>query len=254
MVARTAAGPEDLRQRLEAVSDPARAGQVARYLKLANREVLGVAVPATHGVALAYVRAHGLPSDLELIQGWFRASFEEALCAIEFLAAQPTYTDDTWEITGRWCAAPDTWALADPISAILVAGHLEAGVIDEALLRAWGAREEPFWFRRIALVSTTSLNGGLGGPTRRQLRQLGRCPEIGATPRPKLTFDLLDASMPDARHFIRLGIGWTLRELSAVDPQGVARWAQRNRPQLTKAMLNKARLDERGRRTQRATA
>ncbi len=254
MVTQTTAEPENPRQRSEAVADPARAAQVAQYLKLVDREVLGVAVPATHRVTLAYVRARGLPSVLELIHGWFRASFEEALCAIEMLGAQPVDTHDTWEVTERWCAAPDTWALADPISTILVAGHLEAGVIDEALLRAWGAREEPFWFRRIALVSTTSLNGGLGGPTRRQLRQLGRCPEIGATPRPGLTFDLLDASVPDTRHFIRLGIGWTLRELSAVDPVGVARWVQRHRPQLTKAMLNKARLDERGRRTQRATA
>ena len=53
-------------------------------------------------------------------------------------------------------------------------------MIDDARLREWGAREEPFWFRRIALVSTTSRNGGLGGPPRRQLRQLGRCPKIGA--------------------------------------------------------------------------
>ena len=116
------------------------------------------------------------------------------------------------------------------------------------MLRAWAARESPFWYRRIALVATVSLNDGLGGPTQRRLRRIGRVPPIGESPRPQLTFDLLEASIHDRRHFIRLGIGWALRPLSAVDPDGVAAFVQRHRAKFTKAMLNKARLDDDGRR------
>ena len=234
---------DDLRGALEAHADPDRARQQARYLKLDRREVLGCTVPTAHRAAVDLARAHGLPSDLALIDRWFHASVEEALCAVEFLAAQPAYTRDTWAVTEGWCAAPDTWALADPISAILVAGHLEEAVIAEDLLREWAGREEPFWFRRIALVATTSLNGGLGGPTRRQLRQLGRAPEIGRQPRPDLTFDLLEASIHDKRHFIPLGIGWALRPLSQVAPDRVAAFVTAHRDRFTKAMLSKARMN-----------
>ena len=232
-----------LRGRLAAHADADRAQQEARYLKLDRREVLGCTVPAAHRVAVEFVRACGLPTDLALIDRWFHASFEEGLCAVEFLSAQPAYTQDTWAVAEAWCAAPDTWALADPISAILVARHLEEAVIAEDLLREWAGREEPFWFRRIALVATTSLNGGLGGPTRRQLRQLGRAPEIGRQPRPDLTFDLLEASIHDKRHFIPLGIGWALRPLSQVAPDRVAAFVTAHRDRFTKAMLSKARMN-----------
>ena len=93
-----------------------------------------------------------------------------------------------------------------------------------------------------------SLNDGLHGPTQRRLRRIGRVPPIGESPRPQLTFDLLEASIHDRRHFIRLGIGWALRPLSVVDPDGVAAFVTRHRSRLTKAMLNKARLDDHGRR------
>ena len=109
--------------------------------------------------------------------------------------------------------------------------------------------EEPFWYRRCALVATTALNESLHGPTQKRLRRIGRVPPVGESPRSELTFELLDASLHDTRHFIRLGIGWALRPLSAVDPDGVAAWVTRNRAQLTKAMLNKARLDEDGQST-----
>ena len=39
---------------------------------------------------------------------------------------------------------PDTWALADPIATLLVAGHLESVVIDEEVLREWARRDQPF--------------------------------------------------------------------------------------------------------------
>ncbi|MBM4436144.1 MAG: DNA alkylation repair protein [Actinobacteria bacterium] len=242
--------PNALRRLLDLHASPQRAPQESRYLKLASREVLGTGVPAAHQAAVAYVRAHGLPSDLAQIDAWFRASFEEALCATEFLAVQSALDAKTWRVAEQWCASPDTWALADPIAAILVAAHLEAGVIAEHRLRAWARRDdENFWFRRIAIVATTSLNRGLGGPTRAQLRRLGRVPPIGAHPRPDFTLDLLEASIHDTRHFIRLAIGWALRELAPVAPDRVAAFVTARRERFTKAMLNKARLDEQGRRT-----
>ena len=121
-------------------------------------------------------------------------------------------------------------------------------MIEADLLRDWAAREEPFWYRQIALVATTSLNRGLGSPTRTRLRRFGRVPPIGDRPRPGLTLDLLEASIHDRRHFIRLGSGWVLRELSEVDPDGAAASVQRHRAQFTKAMLARARLDDHGRR------
>ena len=238
-----------LRRMLEAHADPARARQEAAYLKLEDREVLGVTMPTVHKVAVRYVREAGLPRDLDLLARWFDASFEEASCAVEFLAAQPAFDQATWGLAARWSGSPDTWALADPLSAFVVAGHLEDGIIEEDQLRAWAGREEPFWFRRIALVSTTSLNGGLGGPSKRQIATLGRAPNIGSRPRPGLTIDPLDSSIHDSRHFIRLGIGWALRELARVAPAAAAEFVVRHRDRITKAMLTKARLDESGLRT-----
>jgi 3-methyladenine DNA glycosylase AlkD len=237
-----------LRSLLDEQADPARARAVARYLKLNTREVLGVPVPAVHKTAVEFVRACGLPEDLDRLDRWFAGSFEEALCAVFFMGAQPAYTPRQWSVIERWCAAPDTWALADPISVILLAGFRGEGVIDDDLLRAWIATEEPFWFRRIALVATTAINhGGPGGPTKAQLRRLGRVPAFGE-PAPELTLELLERSIPDKRHFIRLAIGWALRVLVEIEPVGVARFVQAHRPRLTRAMLNKAHLDDDGRR------
>lgn len=245
-------GPHDpaleLRSRLEAVADPVRAAGEAKYLKLERRRVIGTSMPGAERVLTGFVQDFGLPSDPPLLARLFDASLEEAWCAIWMLAAQPAFTIESWRLTEMWSGAPDTWALADPISLLLVAGHLDAGVIGEDVLRDWAAREEPFWYRRIALVATVSLNDGLHGPTQRRLRRIGRVPPIGESPRPQLTFDLLEASIHDRRHFIRLGIGWALRPLSAVDPDGVAAFVQRHRAQITKAMLRKARLDDDGRR------
>ncbi len=234
---------------LDEYADPVRAEGEAKYLKLDHREVLGLPAADADAALSRFVQEFGLAEDLDLLGQLFNGSFEEAWCAVWMLAAQPAFGKATWALTETWSGAPDTWALADPISITLVAGHLEAGVVDEDELRDWAAREEPFWYRRCALVATTALNEGLHGPTQKRLRRIGRVPPVGESPRPELTFELLDASLHDTRHFIRLGIGWALRPLSAVDPAGVAAWVTRNRAQLTKAMLNKARLDEDGRST-----
>ena len=238
-----------LRELLLPFADPERSTKESSYLKLDDREVLGTSVPVVHKSAVQYVRTYGLPTDLRQIARWFQGSLEEALCAVEFLAVQPSHTLTTWKLTYQWCSAPDTWALADPIASILVAGHLEAGVIEEDALRDWATRDdENFWFRRIAIVATTSLNSGLGGPTRSQLKRLGRVPVIGQEPRPDFTVDLLESSVHDTRHFIRLGIGWALGDLSVVAPDHAERFVKKYRAQITKGMLTKARLDENGQR------
>ncbi|MDE2902949.1 MAG: DNA alkylation repair protein [Chloroflexota bacterium] len=240
--------PDSLGARLEAVATPERSAGEARYLKLTDRRVIGTGMKPWERVAAGYLREWGRP-DLEQLARWFDASLEEAWTAIYCLSARPEFDAASWLLVDRWSGAPDTWAIADPLARILVAGHLEAGAVNADVLRAWAARDEPFWFRRIALVATTSLNGGLGAPTRTRLRRFGRVPEIGVRPRPALTIDLLEASIHDRTHFVRLGIGWTLRELSAVDPDEAAAFVQRHRRQFTKAMLAKARLDDHGRRT-----
>jgi len=123
-------------------------------------------------VAAAYVCERVRP-DLDQVARWFDASLEEAWTAIYCLATRPEFDAASWRLVERWSRAPDTWAIADPMARILVAGHLEAGVIDADLLHTWAAREQPFWYRRIALVATTSLNGGLGGPTAKDAQVSG---------------------------------------------------------------------------------
>ena len=237
-----------LREMLQAAATPERAAGEAKYLKLEDRENLGVDAPSIHKIALEYVHEFGLPGDLSVIDGWFWASLEEATCAIKFMSVQPAFTAATWAVVEKWCAAPDTWSLADPISMVLAAGHLEEGVISEQTLREWSMREQPFWFRRIALVTTTTLNAGLSKMARGRMGKLGRVPEIGSVPRPRLTLDLLEASIHDKRHFIRLGIGWALRILADVAPDETAEFVSTHRARITKAMLAKARLGEDGRR------
>ena len=237
---------EPRRTKLEAAVTPERAAGEAKYLKLGDRENLGVDGTGIHRIISEYVREFGPPRDLALVDHWFRGSLEEASWAVRFPAAQPAYTTATWEFAERWCGMPDTWVLADPISTILVAGHLEEGVISEPLLREWARREEPFWSRRIALVSTTSLNAGLGGPTRTRLKRIGRVPNAGSRPQPELTLELLESSVHDKRHFARLGIGWAPRTLAEVAPQETADFVVRHRRIMTKATLGKARLAEDG--------
>lgn len=97
-------------------------------------------------------------------------------------------------------------------------------------------------------MSTTSLNGGLGGPTRSRLKWIGRAPNVGGSPRPERTLELLESSVHDKRQFIRLGIGWAIRTLADTAPHETADFAVRRRSNMTKAMLKKARLGEDGRR------
>ena len=129
-----------LRSRLEAVADPVRAAGEAKYLKLERRRVIGTSMPGAERVLTGFVRDFGLPSDLRLFERLFDESLEEAWCAIWMLAAQPAFNAETWRLTQSWSGAPDTWALADPISLLLVAGHLDAGVIDEDACCAPGPR------------------------------------------------------------------------------------------------------------------
>ncbi len=173
-----------LRSRLEAVADPVRAAGEAKYLKLERRRVIGASMPGAERALTGVVQEFGLPTDLDMLDALFGASLEEAWCAIWMLAAQPAFNVETWRLTEAWSEAPDTWALADPISLLLVAGHLEAGVIAEDVLIAWAARESPFWYGaslwwrrcRSTTGSTDPPGGGCNGSgaCRRSASRRGR--------------------------------------------------------------------------------
>ncbi len=58
-----------LREMLQAAATPERAAGEAKYLKLEDRENLGVDSPSIHKIALEYVQRFGLPVDLSVIDG-----------------------------------------------------------------------------------------------------------------------------------------------------------------------------------------
>ncbi len=162
------------------------------------------------------------------------------------MGTQPGYTSRHWSFIERWCVAPDTWALADPISVILLAGFRGEGIIDDQLLRAWIATDEPFWFRRFALV----------GHHRHKPRRPRRAHQSPATPS-RARAGLWRARsrahprVPRALHPGQAPLhppGRALRVLVEIERAGVARFVQTHCADFTRAMLNKARLDDDGRR------
>lgn len=196
-----------LRAALAAAGDPAKAGEMQRYMKSAM-PFHGVQKPGRAAIARAVLPAHPLAGfdawhDTALAL-WREATHrEERYLALTLLrdrrarahrtlAALPLY--DELVVTGAW------WDLVDEVGTQLVGELL---LRDRAalapVLRAW-ARDEDLWRRRAALVSQVKAKDATD---------------------PELLRDCIVPNLRDPDFFMRKGIGWALRAFSAVDPAAV---------------------------------
>jgi 3-methyladenine DNA glycosylase AlkD len=202
---------DDLRARLAAQADPARAGPMQAYMK-STMPFLGVAAPLRRQAQAEAVRAHPLQDTATLAATmrrlWRQARHrEERYAAIELarigphaklidLALLPIYEEMI--ATGAW------WDFCDEISGNGLSRLLELDPRKmKPVLRAWAVGDD-MWLRRAAILSqrrlTTSFDAVL----------LYDCilPSIGA-------------GRFAGEFFIRKGIGWALRERAYVAPAEV---------------------------------
>ena len=211
--ARITAFLTDLREALEAASDPARAEQQRAYLK-SEMAMYGVGVPETRRLAR---RAAGAHADLwaeaatweaALRRLWDGAAHrEERYAALAIIRSKPSVSHagrmeslalyEHFLRTGQW------WDLVDETShavGLVVRQHPAAA----ARMRVW-ATDPDMWVRRSAIIC--------------QLQH-------------KVDTDLdlltavIEANQEDSEFFIRKAIGWALRDYARTDGDWVRAFVQ----------------------------
>jgi 3-methyladenine DNA glycosylase AlkD len=194
----------DVRARLLAARDPAKAPAMQAYMKSAL-PYYGVASPQARGVFREVLAAHPLP-DRERWQATVLALWDEAAHREEWYAALAVARDrryagyrDTEALplyrhlltTGAW------WDVVDDAATHLVGPLLlDHPEVVGPVLRAW-ATDDDRWLRRTAVIA-----------------------QVGAKDRTDL--DLLshaiEANLDDRDVFLRKAVGWALRQHARTDP------------------------------------
>jgi 3-methyladenine DNA glycosylase AlkD len=202
---------DDLRARLAAHADTARAGPMQAYMKSAM-PFLGVAAPLRRRLQAEAVSAHPLQDAATLAATmrrlWREAQHrEERYAAMELarigshaklidLALLPVYEEMI--ATGAW------WDFCDEISGNALSRLLELDPRKmKPVLRAWAVCDD-MWLRRAAILSQRRLKKSFDAV---------------------LLYDCILPSIGAGRFagefFIRKGIGWALRERAYVAPAEV---------------------------------
>lgn len=202
---------DDLRARLAAHADPARAGPMQAYMKSAM-PFLGIGAPLRRRLQAAAVRAHPLSDTATLADTmrslWRQARHrEERYAAMELarigpharlidLTLLPVYEEMI--VDSAW------WDICDDISGNALPRLLERDPARmKPQLRAW-AQGDDLWLRRAAILSQRRLKQGFDAV---------------------LLYDCILPSIGSGRladeFFIRKGIGWALRERAYAAPAEV---------------------------------
>lgn len=211
---------EDVRARLAADADPARAEGQQRYMKSAM-PYLGVTLPRTTAIAKAAFASHPLASSedwRDTVLALFReATHRELWYVAEQLAEWRAYREyaarleslDIYEalITeGAW------WDIVDGVAAHLVGGLFQTDAAwTTARMREWST-DAHLWKRRTSIIC-----------------QLRRRNEVDLA----LLYDCIAANVDDRDFFIRKAIGWALREVAKTQPQEVIRYVEEHRDALS---------------------
>ena len=197
---------DEIRAKLRAAADPARAAGQQAYMKSAM-PFLGVRVPEARLIARTAAAAGERDADAlrETARGlWDAASHREERYAAMALLALPSVQGNAASApliehmvrTGRW------WDVTDELSG-RVRELLDAHPAETSrLVRGW-ARDADLWMRRLAILS-----------------QLARRDRFDAA----LLADVVEPNLADPDFFIRKAIGWALRDRARADPDGVRRF------------------------------
>lgn len=209
---------EDVRTRLRAAADPARAPAMQAYMK-STLPFYGVPSTPMRAIARAALEAHPLPSVEAwrdtILALWHEATHrEERYVALEVAGARryrayrtrdalPLYEELV--VTGAW------WDLVDPTA------HLVRDLVRDEhdwaaeRMREW-SRDTDLWKRRVSIISQLGLRASTDWPL------LQAC---------------IEPNLEDRDFFIRKAIGWALREYAKTEPARVARYVEECDPRLS---------------------
>ncbi|MEZ4323142.1 MAG: DNA alkylation repair protein [Myxococcota bacterium] len=200
-----------VRERLEALADPARAAQMQAYLKT-TQPMLGVSRPAQKPVWRDLKRAF-VPADRAEWEATVRALWAEPEREMQYAAIDyaegfrrrefldPTVVPllEQMVVEGAW------WDLVDEIASHLVgavvASHRE---VMRPVLEGWITHEH-LWLRRTAVLA--------------QLRHKGDTDTA-------MLFDFCLRCAPETSFWMRKAIGWALRQHAHHDPEAVRRFLE----------------------------
>jgi len=222
-----------LQQYLAANGDPVRAEKEKAYL-YSDLKHYGVPFGKQNAFTRShkkYLKALPKPEALRLVRHlWEQPSFEERIMATSILSLHAeSLTPKDLPLIEKMMRESGGWALLDnliiPIMPHLLSKYPE--IYD--VLSDW-IKDDDYWVRRSALLAQLLFfRRGEGG-------------------RPAFFFQLAQSQLdefwindqyPDAlqrkraRFFIRKAIGWTLREMSAHQPQKVVAFLKANRDQMS---------------------
>lgn len=194
---------QDHLAQLEALADPDRARQMARYHKV-ERRYLGLSNPQVNDLTKAWRTQLDVAQRVALSDGLWRTNIYEGRLAAAKLLTQARIRpdEDVWRLIASWPPGFDSWAIADHAC---MAGQKRL-VADPARLddvEAW-TRSDHMWTRRAALVITlpwTKQNHPKPDDLVRRDRILGWAAGY----------------VSDPEWFIQKAIAWWVRELSKHD-------------------------------------
>jgi 3-methyladenine DNA glycosylase AlkD len=193
---------------LSARGTPARAVAEKAYLK-SDLKHLGVSVPQIRTIVRTAVKAKPALSHAELLEAvealWKRRVHESRMAAMELLAAKRALlVAGDLGTAERLIREAKTWALVDPLAAVVVGDLVERFPKLTRTLDRWST-DDDFWIRRAAMLS-------LLGPLRKGAGDFARFAGYA------------DAMLDEREFFIRKAIGWILREASRKQPKLVFDW------------------------------
>jgi 3-methyladenine DNA glycosylase AlkD len=198
---------DDVRARLRAAGDPAKAPAMQAYMKSAL-PYHGVASPQARVVFREVLAAHPLPDRQSWLATaltlWDEATHREewyAALAVVRASRYAAYRDTLalglyrhLVTTGAW------WDIVDDVAIHLVGPLLIEDPKSVApVLREW-ASDDDRWLRRTAVIA-----------------------QVGAKDRtdPDLLSQVIEANLDDRDFFLRKAIGWALRQHARTDPDWV---------------------------------
>ncbi len=196
--------PEAAIAALEALGDPARAEQLAAYMKV-ERRYLGLRVPQVTALTREWRRLCSPEERVALADGLWQSNIHEARLAAAKLLTQARIRDDeaVWRLIASWVPDFDGWALADHACKAgdrrLVAVPARIGEVE-----GWTASPH-LWTRRAALVITL--------PWTRQNHP--KPEELAVRDR---VLGWAASYVDDREWFIQKAVAWWIRDLSKHDP------------------------------------
>ena len=199
---------------LEALADPQKADEMARYHKV-ERRYLGVPNPVLNDLARDWREGRSIEDRVALAAALWDSNIHEARVAAAKLLTQARIRPDeaVWHLICNWVPNFDAWAVADHAC---MAGHrrIVAQPGRLATVETWTASDH-MWTKRAALVITL--------PFAKQ-----RNPKPADIDARERVMGWAAGYVTDRDWFIQKAIGWWLRDLSKHDPDRVSAFLARH--------------------------